>query len=265
MSRMKENDAFGQRMKLLEAVFDKQLRAYGEVCVRIDGRAFSTFTRGLEKPFDERITSAMVDTTKYLVAKIQAAIGYTQSDEISLVLGNKIPFDGRIQKMCSVLAGMATAKFMLSLPSDLQSRLPHFDCRVFEVPTRDEAANVILWRAMDAKKNAIQSVAQANFSHKQLQNKDQKAMLEMLKGKGIDFENAYPANLRLGTFIRKRNIQRLLTDRELERIPEKHRPTGPVVRSEYVAIDMPQFNLVKNRVEVIFDGADPAVEEVKRV
>ena len=231
------------------------------IYARIDGRAFSTFTRGMERPFDARMTEAMIETTKHLVHNTHARIGYTQSDEISLIWLAEGPesdvlFSGKVQKMCSVLASLAAAKFASAIGPELAAKLPHFDARVFQLPSKDEGANVFLWRAMDARKNAISAVAQANFSHKQLHGQDQGAMLAMLAEAGVDFE-ALPARYRRGTFIRRSAVERLLTAEELERIPEKHRPTGPVMRSDMQIIDMPPFNEVTNRISVIFDGAEP--------
>ena len=162
--------------------------------------------------------------------------------------------------MVSVLASMAAAKFALHISLNWQEKLPHFDARVFQLPSKDEAANVFLWRAMDARKNAISMVAQSRFSHKALHEKDQKAMLAMLAEAGVDFDSL-PACFRRGTFVRRGVVTRLLTDDELERIPEKHRPTGPVTRLEMKVLDMPPFNRVANRVEVIFDGANAHLNE----
>lgn len=267
MSRLKDTDEFGARMKAYEAVETaRKLDPMLPIYARIDGRSFSVFTRGMERPFDARMTAAMVETTKYLVNKTNARIGYTQSDEISLVWLADAPesdviFSGKLQKMVSVLASMTAAKFATVIPAEYADRLPHFDCRVFQLPSKDEAANAFLWRAMDARKNAISMVAQANFSHKALFGKDQKAMLAMLADAGVDFET-FPASFRLGSFIRRDVVERMLTDDELARIPEKHRPTGTVTRTDMKVVDVPPFNKVMNRVAVIFDGADPALHAV---
>lgn len=265
MSRMKDNDEFGNRMKGYEAAeTERRLDPHRPVYARIDGRAFSTFTRGMERPFDRRMTDAMIETTKHLVHESHARIGYTQSDEISLVwlaesAESDIFFSGKVQKMASVLASMAAAKFATVISLTWQERLPHFDCRVFQLPDKMEAANVFLWRAMDARKNAISAAAQAHFSHRQLHGKGQADMLAMLAAEGIDFD-AYPVEFRRGSFIRREVVTRMLTDDELERIPEKHRPTGPVARSHMAVINMPPFNRVLNRVEVTFDGTDPVAQ-----
>lgn len=262
MSRLKDTDYFGNRMKAYEAVeTDRKLDPLLPIYARIDGRAFSTFTRGMKRPFDLSMVGAMVDTTKHLVHATHARIGYTQSDEISLVWladhpGSDVFFSGKVQKMVSVLASIAAAKFARVIPHEYADRLPHFDARVFQLPSKDEAANAFLWRAMDARKNAISMAAQAHFSHKALYGKDQKAMLAMLAEARVDFD-AYPACCRLGSWVRRAVVERELTPDELARIPEAHRPTGIVTRSEYRILDMPPFNKVDNRVDVIFDGAAP--------
>jgi tRNA(His) 5'-end guanylyltransferase len=264
VSRLKDTDEFGARMKAYEAVETaRKLDPMLPIYARIDGRAFSAFTRGMERPFDARMTAAMVETTKYLAHKTDARMGYTQSDEISLVwLADKpesdVIFSGKVQKMVSVLASMAAAKFATVIPAEFAGRLPHFDCRVFQLPSKDEAANAFLWRAMDARKNAISMVAQSKFSHKALFGQDQKAMLAMLADLGIDFES-FPASFRRGSFIRRDVTERELSAEELARIPEKHRPTGPVMRMDMKVLDMPPFNKVSNRVAVIFDAAEPAL------
>jgi len=177
MSRLKDKDDFGNRMKAYEAIeTDRKLDVMLPIYARIDGRSFSRFTRGMGRPFDGRMTAAMVETTKHLVHETHARIGYTQSDEISLVWLSENPesdllFSGKVQKMVSVLASMAAAKFAVVCPAGFEDRLPHFDCRVFQLPSREEASSALLWRAMDARKNAISMVAQSKFSPKALHGK----------------------------------------------------------------------------------------------
>ncbi|MCW2228071.1 tRNA(His) guanylyltransferase Thg1 family protein (plasmid) [Bradyrhizobium elkanii] len=262
MSRMSEKDDFGNRMKAYEAIETaRKLDPMLPIYARIDGRSFSKFTRGMDRPFDARMTDAMIETTKHLVHETHARMGYTQSDEISLVWladgpDSDMLFSGKLQKMTSVLASMAAAKFARVCPFGFEDRLPHFDCRAFQLPSKEEAANAFLWRAMDARKNAISMVAQSKFSHRKLHQKDQKAMLEMLAEIGVDFET-FPQAFKRGSFVRRHTVERLMTTDELERIPEKHRPTGPVMRNEMRVLAMPAFNRVANRVAVIFDGAEP--------
>ena len=261
MSRLKDTDDFGARMKAYEAIETaRKLDPLLPVYARIDGRAFSTFTRGMEQPFDRRLTTAMVETTKHLVHETHARIGYTQSDEINLVWfaedeKSDIFFSGKVQKMVSVLASMAAAKFATAISLTWQERLPHFDARVFQLPNKIEAANIFLWRAMDARKNAISMSAQAAFSHKQLHGKHGGEMLIMLRERGIEFDD-YPEFFKNGTFVRRRTVMRDLTVEEMARIPEQHRPTGPIQRSETVPVPCPDFLACTNREAFVFDGAD---------
>ena len=269
-----DNDDFGDRMKAYEAVetaraFDPALPVYA----RIDGRSFSRFTRQMQRPFDPRMTATMVATTAHLVKGTHARIGYTQSDEISLVWLCDTPeteplFGGKVHKMTSVLASLAATAFNFELPQHfgdegrlLTARFPHFDARVFQLPSKVEAANAFLWRAMDARKNAVSMATRAVYSSKAMHGAAQTAMRAMLAEKGIDFES-YPPAFKRGTFVRRLNYERFLTADELADIPEKHRPPAdePVIRSTVREIEMPEFHRVANRVEVVFDGADPIVQ-----
>lgn len=246
-------------MKAYEAVETQRLLDGNlPIYARIDGRAFSTFTRGMDRPFDPRMTAAMVETTRYLVDKTHAKIGYTQSDEISLVWRHQPFFSGKVLKMVSVLASMAAAKFATVCPEGYGDRLPHFDARVFQIPDNTEGANAILWRALDCRKNAISMVAQAHFSPKQLHGKSRADMLQMLAGIGVDFE-AFPVAFKRGTFLRRVTEWRHLTPVELADIPEMYRPQGMVQRHRIAEIDMPPFNLVSNREAVVFTDAAPMV------
>lgn len=258
----KHLDDFGDRMKGYERVeTQRRLDPHLPIYARIDGRSFSRFTRGMSRPYDPKMTMAMIDTARHLVDASHALIGYTQSDEISLVwlaggATADVFFSGKVQKMASVLASMAAAKFARVCPSGYEDRLPHFDARVFQLPDRSEGANAILWRAIDARKNAIQMVGHAHYSPKQLHGKSQSDILAMLDGDGVDFE-ALPPAFKQGTFLRRETEERMLTFAELEAIPPEHRPTGPVMRSRVVRIDMPYFPTVSNREQVVFDAAAP--------
>lgn len=239
-------DAFGNRMKSYEdsARFMRQL----PVVLRIDGKCFSKFTKGLERPYDERLTNLMIEVTKYLVDELNAVIGYTQSDEISLILYNADPFSeiifgGKKQKLISVPASMATAKFnelrQKLLPDFKVDKIAIFDCRAFQVPTLTEAANAILWREQDATKNAISMAARAFISHKQMQNLNGKQLQEILWS---DFQinfNDYPNSFKRGTFVRKRFDEEICRT-VLETIQ-----------------DMPSFGKVTNREAVIFENQNP--------
>lgn len=256
-------DEFGDRMKSYEGVeTSRRLDPRLPVYARIDGRSFSRFTRGMDRPFDAKMTEAMIATAAHLVHATHARMAYTQSDEISLIwlaetAASDIFFSGKVQKMASVLASLAAAKFARVCPPGYEDRLPHFDARVFQLPSLTEGANAFLWRALDARKNAISMVAQSRFSPKQLHGKSQRDMLAMLTETGVNFED-YPTAFKRGTFLRRETFERAFTAAELAAIPEEHRPSGPVLRSEVRAVDMPPFHTVTNREAVIFASAGPS-------
>ena len=246
------------------------------VYARIDGRGFSKFTKGMERPYDERMINAMVATTKYLVDQTNAILGFAQSDEISLLwyypgYKSEMMFDRKIQKITSVLAGMATAAFHISLRDNfpenyraLQEKMPHFDARAFSLPNLDEAANAILWRTIDASKNSVSMAAHHYFSHKSLQGVNSADMQERLfQEVGINY-NDHPSRFKQGTFVRKITTERSLTEEERIRIPVDKRPEPGMtfVRSSVEEIEVPVFSRVINRVGFIFNNEQPTVENV---
>lgn len=269
---MKKDD-FGNRMKEYEAAeTERYFMPLLPIYARIDGRCFSGFTNGFKRPYDEHMSRIMVETTKYLVEATHARIGYTQSDEVNLVwqqdsYDSEVFFCGKKQKLVSVLAGIATAKFNQlcyegSLQEVARKKLPVFDCRVFQLPNRVEATNAFLWREKDATKNAISMAARSFYSHKALHGKSSSEMQEMIFQKGQNF-NDYPVFFKRGTFLRRIVEEKTLTEAELAKIPEKHRPIPekPFMRSHVVVLDMPIFTKVTNREAVVFDGAEPQVNE----
>lgn len=269
-------DDLGDRMKEYEGVeAQRRLDQNVPIVARIDGRKFSKFTKGFDKPFDRRLTAAMDMTTAMLVDKTHASIGYTQSDEITLVWHvdrtdnpqAQMLFDGRVQKLCSVLSGMASTYFLTHLTSMLQHqdtelvkiRAPHFDCRVFNVPTKEEAANAVLWRYLDARKNAVSAFTRCHISHKAMQGLSASAQIQaVIDAGGPPFYKATQQSDRTGRFIQKRTVERTLSPDELLRIPAQHRPAEDekVKRSEGQISDF-LFDKIKNRAAVIFDQAVP--------
>ncbi|MEZ4658167.1 MAG: tRNA(His) guanylyltransferase Thg1 family protein [Caldilineaceae bacterium] len=264
-------DQFGDRIKYYEQQeVGRRLLPLLPACARIDGKGFSKFTEGLARPFDARLVELMCETTAYLVQEAQACIGYTQSDEISLVwysddYKSQIFFDRRIQKMVSVLASMTTAFFNANLPKYLPEKsgaLALFDCRVWQVPTLEEAANTLLWREFDATKNSISMAARHYYPHAELHKKTGSEMQEMLWQKGVNW-NDYPSFFKRGMFVQRRKVIRTFTADDIMKLPPKHEartnPALTVERSEVQRVDMPPFAKVINRVEVIFGGAVPVV------
>lgn len=275
-------DDFGDRMKEFEQMeAGRKFLPMLPIVARLDGKGFSKYTKDLErtpeKPFSEEFQRCMIETTKFLTDETCANMAYCQSDEISLTwyspsYESQIWFNGKIQKMNSVLASMASAFFnpianellpVKKTKGKTKRPLAFFDCRIWQLPNLMEATNAILWREQDASKNSISMAARTMYSHKQLFEKSGSEMQEMMFQKGINWNN-YPTAFKRGTFIQRRSRTRMLTQEELNRIPEKFRPTTPVERTEIVELDMPKFSTVTNRVDVVFFGADAKVEgEIK--
>jgi tRNA(His) 5'-end guanylyltransferase len=238
------------------------------VIIRLDGKNFSKWTKGLARPFDARMSELMIEVTKRLVEATGAVIGYTQSDEITLILraagrDSALYCDGRFQKLCSISASMAAVHFNALLPTYLPEKgdsLAFFDSRVWEVPNLDEAVANLIWRERDATKNSISMAARALYSHKALQGKNGSVMQDMLMDKGVNW-NDYPPMFKRGTYVQRRTSTRKLTAEEIALLPPKHsartNPDLVVTRSSVEVIDMPPVGSVANLAEVVFDSAAP--------
>lgn len=217
------------------------------ILARLDGRTFRTFTRDLSRPYDPRLGECMIDVTKHLVDKTHAVSGYTQSDEITLIWGpardeskltlSEHMFGGKIQKMVSVLAGMASARLIVELGLRIPGKVaqtPHFDARIWQVYTPDDVVDVVRWRHRDAIKNSIAMGARAVFSHRDLHEKSTHQQYMMLKRAGVSWLD-YPAHFRHGTLVQRVTVERTLTAEELTRIPAKHRPAeGTLVTRHHI-------------------------------
>lgn len=228
----KKTDALGNRMKSYEGVPRHFLTRRVPVIIRIDGKAFHTFTRGFDKPFDGLLMRTMQATMQYLCENIQGCVlGYTQSDEITLVLTDyaKITTDAwfgyNVQKMTSIAASMATMAFNRAFEentltfrrrvnegwtctgreSDLCKAYEKslakgalFDARVFTAP-KDEVCNCLIWRQQDATRNSIEAAGQAYFSANELHKKTTKMIQEMLwQTHNINW-NDYPVDCKRGS------------------------------------------------------------------
>lgn len=229
--KMKRDD-LGNRMKTFyEEIPKTRLMRRCPVICRLDGRSFHTFTRGFKRPFDDVLIRTMQETAKYLCENIQGCqLAYTESDEISLLLidyqrfETSAWFDYEIQKMCSISASMATVAFNkifcdmvgeLHIKGSLEKEYScilykaaqkgaMFDARVFNIP-KEEVTNYFYWRQLDASRNSIQMVGQANFSHKELQNKSCNDIQNMLMTqKWINWNN-FPTYQKRGSCVVKEN------------------------------------------------------------
>ena len=187
-------------------------------------RSFHTYTKGFRRPYDTRINAAMVATATDLLERFGAVTAYTESDEISLVWPpaaahgvQLLPFNGRVQKVVSVTAGDASARFnkhMLAQTFDPQTEAAliarveaseaHFDARVFSLPSTERLHGYMRWRALqDCRRNSISMLAQAHFSPAQLHGVEARTMLRMLlEDKGVDWL-AQPAFFRYGSYVKK--------------------------------------------------------------
>ena len=162
--------------------------------IRVDGHCFSKFTSQFQKPYDMQIIDAMNAATIELVKTFHAIIGYTQSDEITIVLpANTETFNRKCQKLATIAASTAAVTFYNMLAHfGYEGKLPTFDARVFALPSVDEVANCLIWRERDAIKNSISSVAQNKFfSAKQLVGKNSDQKIAMMREKGYDFWSPY--------------------------------------------------------------------------
>lgn len=178
----------GDRMKQYEGVTKSHLMAKTPAIIRIDGKAFHTWTRGLDRPFDKNFYALMSMTAFKLVNAIQGAVfAYGQSDEISILLKDYDQirtdawFKGSVQKIASVSASMATGYFNeLVNHSDLDKPIAFFDARVFTIPMH-EVVNYFIWRQEDCTRNSIQSTGQAYLGHKKCHGLKNQEVVDTLR------------------------------------------------------------------------------------
>lgn len=269
---MPVNDELGKRMKeFYEQVPKTRLVRRTPVAIRIDGKAFHTFTRGFARPFDDILIKSMQNTMKYLCENIQGCVlGYHQSDEITLILvdykklTSSAWFDYEVQKMTSIAASMATMAFNKFFaqevarydqewknsltPQSVELQQKHqkyletlraatdkgamFDARVFNIP-KEEVTNLVYWRQLDAARNSVQMVGQSYFSHKQLQNKSCNQIQDMLMTeKGINWNN-FPAYKKRGSCcIKSETTTTAFVDGETKTVERPH---------WYIDLNIPQF------------------------
>ena len=243
-----KKDSLGDRMKTYEAVPKNYLTRRTPVIIRFDGKSFHTFTKGLHKPFDNVLTTSMRETMQYLCENIQnCVLGYTQSDEITVVLCDykKLDtaawFDNQVQKMVSVGASMATLAFNkafetharnvidmliddVETPDKLQKYCETlekriktgavFDARCFNVP-KEEVCNCLIWRQQDATRNSIEALAQSLFPHKELQGLNCKKLQDkMFTEKDVNW-NDLPIPMKRGTCCIKDENGKWFIDTEI--------------------------------------------------
>jgi len=282
---MSDNSGLGKRIK---ENYEFRARHYlprrTHTIIRLDGKAFHSYVKGLDKPFDEGLIEDMQLTTAYLCENIQGCkFGYTQSDEISLLLTDfdKLEtsawFDGNIQKITSISASMAAAKFnqlrMLrktSVVETSQPQGPHeinsikaltdyeiegfklavFDSRTFTIPEKDEVLNYFLWRQRDAEKNSVAMLAQSLYSHSELHKKNGSDMQEMCFQKGHNWNNL-DASKKRGSFIMKRRYVNGILDSETQ-INEENANQFTTRHKWEVVEDTPFFGKDREQILKLF-------------
>jgi tRNA(His) 5'-end guanylyltransferase len=252
-----DKTSLGDRIKEYEAIYDVSIMKRVPVVVRLDGKSFSRLTKRLklDKPFDVRFLTAMADTMVSVASKVQGCVvGYTQSDEISLVLINYRSLDAepyfgnRVLKIASITASMATAHFNRRLvqlmPNSLVSSFvdhedaeAYFDSRPFAVPTAVEAMNALIWRQQDCVRNSILSAAYYEIgkvkgrktTQKMMHGLDTSKLQELLFHEvGINWSTHYSPELKRGTVTYRKLI-------------EVETPNGKAVRHKWVTEGAPVF------------------------
>ena len=228
---MGKNTSFSDRMKEYESCYNFKIPNRSYVIIRLDGKGFSKYTTMFEKPFDDIISNVMDAATIELCKYLNPLFAYTQSDEISLVFSTienidaELPFDGKVQKLCSISASKVTSVFnktmlrLLALYKYSQEELNRkiisgdfyeidavFDSRVFVIPDFREVSNYFIWRQQDCTRNSISMAAHALLGHSATMNKSGDEKQEMLfQEKGINW-NDYATKYKRGVVIRKQTI-----------------------------------------------------------
>lgn len=191
------HDPLGDRLKQeFEATTRLVLPRKTHTIIRLDGKAFHTYTRGLPRPFDATLHADLVAATQFLCEQVTGALlAYVQSDEVSLLVtdlaksGTEPWYGGNVQKITSVTASILTAKFndrrSLGI-GDVGERLAFFDSRVFTIPDTDDVVDYFHWRYLDAWRNAVSSLASTHFSARQLHRKSLGERLDMLREREVD-------------------------------------------------------------------------------
>jgi tRNA(His) 5'-end guanylyltransferase len=261
-----------ERMKEYEFLYRQKLLPLTPVIVRLDGRAFHTFCKKLRRPFDRRFHDLMVKTTEHLVKESHAKIGYTQSDEISLLLfsdrwESQIYFNGNVNKIISTLAATASVFFNKNLkdylPEKADREMPTFDARVCNYPVED-VASYFIWRERDATRNSILNCGLTYFGHSALRNLNTKQIQEMLlQDKQINW-NDFPYDQKRGTYIQQKKVCRKMTVEEMETLPPKHNarknPDLEIERLVLVIKEIPPLTKVTNRTEFLLFGEEPVTD-----
>lgn len=238
------------------------------VILRFDGVGFSKYTKSMNKPFDIRFSNAMDRVASDLLKETGAIVSYTQSDEISIILYSGVESisiyqDGKKSKMLSKLSSFVTLKFNKYICEEFGKEMPSamFDCRLYQVPTLDDATLQLLWRENDATRNSIQGLAYYNFGHSKIFCKTTKEMQEMLMTeKGINWNDLSSRDKR-GVYFTQHRVETPFTPEEIAKLSPKHNyfkdPNMVVSRVVVNKLEIPKLSSIKNKVDVFFNDLEP--------
>ena len=220
-------DSLGDRMKeSYEARYCFKLPRRTYTIIRVDGRAFHTFTRGMKRPYDTDFMQCMDEVGLALCQGCAGAeMAFVQSDEVSVLLTDfrKIDthawFDGNLQKLCSITASVATAAFNMAIRHRNWDHVKKevfatalFDSRVFIIPDPIEVDNYFRWRQKDAERNSVSMLAQAHASQNKLHGKNRAAQHDIIHEAGDNW-NDHPADFKRGRAVVYRD-QKWVVDHE---------------------------------------------------
>lgn len=198
-------DNIGDRMKRYEKVFDFKLAPRIPLFIRVDGKAFHTYTKGFNKPYDNKLITAMFTAARKTAREMQGfKLAYVQSDECTFMLTDYDNLDTQgwfnyeLNKVVSLTAAYFTAYFNECMATD---KIAVFDARAYSIPESDWP-NMFVWRQQDWERNSLQMLARAHYSHAELEHKNTSQLHELLYKKGINWANLKPI-YKNGTFIVK--------------------------------------------------------------
>lgn len=270
-----KSDPLGDKVKAFEDASNEQAFAPNAfLLARVDGRAFHTFTKGMGKPADLWLLDSMIHATIETASDFKSRLAYVQSDEATFCwryetpAHGSLPFNGRIQKLCSLIAGIFSASFIDGLMARDPKRylelgrVPAFDCRIWEVPSAQDQVEAFAWREKDAVKNAVSSAASTVATATELAGMKHRERLALLEARGFDWESL-PLAFRSGAYIRRQSRMSEIDAETLAKIPPAKRPApGALFLRHETAVDprLLSIHQVYNAYEFFAHGAEPLIQ-----
>ena len=268
-----ETTSLKEKCKNKQSEFNYLLDTNKYIISMVDGRSFSKMIKNkFKKPFDDVFINAMNETAKYLCKEVQGCIfAYTQSDEISLIIRKNDPegdvfFGGRMCKMQSIIASLATSRFTQFMMENILKSIPtcasaenvrdmcidavknsplyQFDCKVWNVDSANDAMAWILFRNIDCVRNSKQQTAQTYLPHKKLMSLNTDEQISLLKQeKNVDWTE-FDDGKKYGRFIKK--IEKVFVMNESDKYEN-----ASYTRHVWEAIDGCDLTNEKNRNNLI--------------